>query len=95
MLRLVVYPDGAVILGEQIAEQLRDKALLLEQDGGRTAGLHLLPDLRPDLMEVGKVADDVRFGAAGGCGADDDPAGEPVCFTERLDDPAEAAPLLA
>ena len=88
---LVVDADGGVVVGQQVAQQLGDEALLLEQHRRRPPRLHLLPDLGPDLMEVGQVADDVFLRAAAGGGADDDAAGEAVLLAELADDAAQAA----
>ena len=94
MLLVVVEADGRVVVGEQIAQQLDDQALLLEEDRRRPARFHLLADLGPDLVEPGEVADDVLFRAAGGGGADDHAADEPVLLAEGLDDAAQAGTLL-
>ncbi len=93
--RLIVQADRRVVVGQHVAEQLRDEALLLEEDRRRAAVLHLVADLGPDLMEVGEIAHDVRFGAAAGGGADDDAADEAVLFAKLLDDAAQARPLFA
>ena len=95
VLLLVVEADRAVIVGQQVAQQLGDEALLLEQHRRRTARLHPAADLGPDLVEVGEVADDVFLRSAGGGGADDDAAGEAVLLAELLDDAAQAGPLVA
>ena len=87
--------DRTVIVGQQITQQLGDQALLLEQDGRRPPRLHLLPDLGPDLVEVGEVGDDVLFRSAGGRRADDHAAGETVLVAELLDDAAQAGALFS
>src|SRR5438552_2879311 len=53
-----------------------------------------LADLGRDFMERLEVAQDVFIGAAGGCGANDDAAGEPVRLPEIADDAPEPAALL-
>ena len=70
MLLLVVDADGRVVVGQQVAQQLGDQALLLEEDRRRPPRFHLLADLGPDLVEVGEVADDVflRTGRRRRCG---------------------------
>ena len=93
--QLVVDPDRGVVVGEQVAQQLDDEALLLEQDGRRPAAFHLLADLGPDLVEVGEVAEDVFLGPAGSGGADDHAAGEAVLLAELADDAAEPGALVA
>ena len=59
VLLLVVDADRGVVVGQQIAQQLGDQALLLEQHRRGAPRFHLLADLGPDLVEVGQVADDV------------------------------------
>ena len=49
---VVVDADRRVVVGEQVAQQLGDQALLLEEHRRRPARLHLLADLGPDLVEV-------------------------------------------
>jgi hypothetical protein len=71
------------------------QALFLEEDSGRAPRFHSLPDLGPDLVKIGEVADDVFLGASAGRGADDDTAGEPVLVAELADDGAEAGAFLA
>ena len=95
VLLLVVDADGGVVLGEQVAQQLRDEALLLEQHGRRAARFHPLADLGPDLVEVGEVADDVVLRPAARGGADDDAAGEAVLLAELADDAAQPGALFA
>src|SRR5262245_28167446 len=95
VLRRVVDADGLVVLGQQIAQQAADDALLAEEDGRRARVVHALPDLHPDLVERLEVADDVFLGAAARGGADDDAAGEAVRLAELADDAAQASPLLA
>ena len=51
---LVVDADGGVVFGQQIAQQLGDEALLLEQHRRRPPRFHALSDLGPHLMEVGR-----------------------------------------
>src|SRR5262249_14429445 len=82
-----------VLLGQEIAQQLRDEARLAVDDRRRPLRLGLLPDLRPDLVERLEVADDVLFRPAGRGGADDDPAGEAVRLAELADDAAGPAAL--
>jgi hypothetical protein len=93
VLDLVVDADGRVVVGQQIAEQLRDEALLLEEQRGRPARLHLLPDLGPHLVEVGQVADDVVFRPPAGSGPNDHAPGEAVLLAELADDAAQPCPL--
>jgi hypothetical protein len=85
----------SVVFGEQIAQQLRHQALLLEEHRRWTARLHPLPDLGPDLVEVGQIADDVFLRAAAGRGPDDDAAGEAVLLAELAHDAPQPGPLLA
>ena len=61
---------GGVVVGQQVAQQLGDEALLLEQHRRRPPAFHLLADLGPDLVEVGQVAEDVvlRAGRRRRCG---------------------------
>ena len=90
MLLLVVDSDGRVVVGQEVAQQLRDQALFLEQERRRPAPFHPLADFGPHLMEVREVADDVLFGAAGGSRPDDDAAGKSVLLAEGADDAAQA-----
>jgi hypothetical protein len=60
---LVVDADRLVLLGQQVAQQLADQALLLVDERRRAARLRLLPDLGPDRMERLEVLDDVLFRA--------------------------------
>ncbi len=84
-----------VVVGEQVAQQLGDEALLLEQHRRGPARLHLLPDLGPDLVKVGQVADDVFLRAAAGGGPDDDATGKAVLLAELADDAAETPALFS
>jgi hypothetical protein len=86
---------SGVVFGQQIAKELGDEALLLEQHGRWPPRFHLLSNLGPHLMEIGEVADDVLFGSTASRGPDDDAAGKPVLLAELADDAAEAGALLA
>src|SRR6185295_16743508 len=90
----VVDPDRLEVLGQQVAQQARDDALLLEQDRGGARRLVALPHLGPDLVKRVEVAEDVLLGPSRRRGADDDAAGEPVRLAELADDAAEPAALL-
>ena len=92
---VVVDADGRIFLGQQVAQELGDEALLAVDHRRRARRLGLLADLGPDLVEVAQVRDDVVLGAAGGRGADDDAAGEPVLLAELADDAAQPAALVA
>ena len=91
----VVDPDRLELVGQQIAQQLADEALLAVDDRRRARRLALLADLGPDRVERVEVADDVFLRPAGGGGADDDAAGEAVRLAELADDAAQARALLA
>ena len=91
----VVDADGLEFVGQQVAQQLADQALLAIDDRRRARRLHPLADLDPDLVEGLEVADDVFFGPAAGGGADDDAAGEAVRLAELADDAAQPAALFA
>jgi hypothetical protein len=93
--RLVIDANGRVLLGQQIAQQLADEALLAVDDGGRAHRLHLLANLQPDLMEVRQIVEDVLLRAPRSGRADDDAAREVPLLAELADDAAQAAPLVA
>ena len=87
---LAVDANRLEFVGQEVAQQFPDEALLLVHDCRRPARIHLLPDLEPRLMERVEVGDDVFFAAARGGGADDDAASEAVLFAELADDAAQA-----
>ena len=91
----VVDADRLEILGEQVAQQLADQALLAIDDRRRPRRLHALPDVGPDRVERLEVADDVFLRAAGRGRADDDAAREAVRLAELPDDAAQAGTLVA
>src|SRR5204862_3279863 len=88
---LVVDADGLEFLGQQIAQQLADQALLPVDDRGRARGVGAVPDLGPDPVERLEIADDVLARTRGGRGADDDAAGKPAGVLEFADDAPQAA----
>ena len=91
VLGAVVDADGLEVLGQQVAQQLGDQALLAVEHGGRPLRLRAAPDLAPHLEEEAQVADDVGLGPAGCGGADDDAAGEAVLLAERRTMPRRRA----
>src|SRR4051812_24319814 len=91
----VVDADRLEVLGQQIAQQPGDDALLLEQHRRRARRLVALAHLGPDLVERIEVAEDVFLRPAAGRGADDHAAGEAVRLAELADDAAQPRPLLA
>jgi len=64
----VVDANRLKILGQQIAQQPRDDALLLEQERGGARRLVALPHLGPDLVKGVEVAEDVLLRTSGGSG---------------------------
>ncbi len=95
VLLLVVDADGLEILGQQVAQQLADEALLAVDDRRRARRFGALPHLGPDLVERVEVGDDVFLRTAGGGRADDDAAGEAVRLAKLADDAAQPAALVA
>src|SRR6185503_4662125 len=91
----VVDADRRVVVGQQVAEQLRDEALLLVEHCRRAPRLGLLPHLGPHLMEVAQVGDDVFLGTSSRRRTDDQPAREAGLFAELADDAAKTGALLA
>ena len=86
---------AAVVVCQEIAQQLGDQALLLKEHRRRPPPFHLLADFGPDLMEVREVADDVFLGAAASGRANDDAPGKTVLLAELAHDAAQPAAFLA
>ena len=95
MLDRIVDADRRVVVGQQIAQQLRDQARLLVDGDRRAALLAALPHVDPDLVEVIQVGEDVFLRSARRRGADDHAAAEAVLLAEFLDDAAQARALVA
>src|SRR6185295_17120045 len=89
-----VEADRLELVGQQVAEQLADQALLAVHDGRRTRRFHLLANAGPDPVERLEIADDVFLGPAGGGGADDDAAREAVRFAELAHDAPQPSALV-
>src|SRR5262245_24292001 len=94
VLERIVDADRRVLLGEQVAKELRHEALLLVHHSRGARGFGLLTDLGPHLVEIAQVRDDVVLGTMGGGRPDHQTAAEARLLAELPHDPAQARPLV-
>ncbi len=93
VLLLVVDPNRRKVVGQKVAQQLGDQALLAVDNGGSPFLFGLVARLGPQLVEVRQIRDDVFFRTPAGRRTQDDAARKPVLLAELSDDAAQSTAL--